>query len=451
MAVALACCAAAAHLTIGRGVGGREVAIDAVRQAFAAMGYRPVGAPETSFVGDQGLAWAMEWVTRSGRQVTGEGGALLWRVKFHGGGEGAATPNGAVWAARRPVPADPGANHFPATIQRPMRESLARIFPDVEQWRWTASQSWREGDYTWHRVAFTVPAAGLPEGWESSIEVEMAGSSLISFQRRIEPLGSDVGVVMGRIAELELLRSVGLLGMVLVLFGVVAAGAEQVAFRRRVPLLAGLVVGAVTWAAGTLAGLAVWECALGAALAGGVIGFLPSPLHQPSSRLLLAAPAGIVAALALLALPQVVGAVGGWLPVRLTFPPDDRASVLAGRMWFPALAEEPLLRGALPILAAPVAGWWGGAMVGALVGCLLHPVPAVPLAASLAAELALQLAMAAVARWGGLACAILARGVCEGLVRRTSFPAGGAADAVVLASVVVVLMAAAWHGKRSRT
>jgi hypothetical protein len=448
--VAVACCAAAAHLTLGRGVGGRELAIDAVRRAFAGLDYHPVGAPEASFVGNQELAWAIEWVHRDGGPAATSGGALLWRVQFPGGGEGAATPDGVVWAARRPIPADPGANHFPATVQRPLRENLARVFPDVEQWRWTAGQSWREGNVTWHRVTFTIPAGGLPEGWESSIEVEMAGSTVISFQRHTEPLASDVGVVMGRIAELELLRSVGLLGLVLVLIGVIVAGAEQVAFRRQGPLFAGLVVGAVTWVAGTAAGLPPWECALGAVVSGGVIGLLPRPADQFPSRLLLAAPAGIAVALALLALPRLVAALGGWLPVRSAFPPQYGVSVLAGKMWFPALTEEPLLRGALPFLAAPIAGWWGGALVGALVGCLLHPVPAVPLAASLAAELGLHLGMAAVARWGGLASAILARGVCEGLIRRASFPAGGAADALILGSVVVALLAALQHSKRRR-
>ncbi len=446
--MATICCAATIHLTVGRGVGGREVAVGAVRRAFAGLDYHPLGEPEAFLVANQELAWAVERVGGDSGWAGADGGALLWRVHFPGGGEGAATPGGAVWAVRRPIPADPGANHFPATVQRPLRESLARVFPDVEQWQWTAAQSWREEDFTWHRVTFTTPAAGLPEGWESFIEVEMAGSTVVSFQRHTEPLASDVGVVMGRIAELELLRSVGLLGMVLALTGVMVAGAEQVAFRKNVSLLAGLVVGAVTWVAGTAAGLAPWECALGVIVAGGVIGLLPWSADRPSSRLLLAAPAGIGAGLALLALPQLVSALGGWLPVRASFPPQAGVAMLAGKMWFPALTEEPLLRGALPFLAAPIAGWWGGALVGALVGCLLHPVPAVPLAASLATEFGLHLGMAAVARWGGLACAILARGLCEGLVRRGSFPAGGGVDALILGSVLVVLLAASRNGRR---
>lgn len=444
--VAAASIAAAAHVTIGRGVGGREIAIDAVHRAFAGMGFQPVGVPVSSFEGDQALAWALARVSRGAGQAEGEGGAMRWRVLFPGGGEGAATTTGSVWAARRPVPADPGPNLFPATVQRAMRASLAAVFSDAEGWQWVASQSWREGDVTWHRARFTVTGPGLPQGWESSIEVDMAGSSIISFQRRTEPLGSDVGVVMGRIAELELLRSVGVLGLVLVLVGVVLAGAEQVAFRRRVALPAGLAAGGVTWAAGTAAALPQWECALGAVFAGAVIGLLPRPGDAPPGRRGLAAPAGVGVALALLALPRLVETLGGWLPARATFPAAGGVAVLAGKMWFSALAEEPLLRGALPILVAPLAGWWGGALVGAMLGCLLHPVPAVPLTASMAAEMGLNLGMAAVARWGGLGSAILARGVCEGLLRRASFPVGWPADALVLAAVALASMVGLWRG-----
>ncbi len=437
----MACLAAAVHVTVGRGIGGRETAVQAVRQAFTGLGFEPLGTPVTSLEGDQAVAWALARVRSGSELVVGDGAAMRWRVRFPGGGEGATTVSGAVWALRRPVPADPGPNLYLATVQRAMRERVAAVLPDAEQWQWVAGQSWREGDVTWHRARFLFTAKGLPQGWQGHIEVEMAGSSVISLHRRTEPLGSDVGVVMGRIAELELLRLVGVLGLGLGLVGVTLAGAEQVAFRRRVRLLGGVAAGSLAWTAGIAGALPPWECALGAVLAGAVIGLLPAPATAAAGRRLIAAPAGVLVAVALLALPGVVEHLGGWLPPRSPLLAEGGPAMLAGRMWFPALTEEPMLRFALPMLLAPLAGWWGGALVGAALGCLLHPVPAVPLTASLAAELALNVAMAAVARWGGLTSAILARGVCEGLLRRPSLPAGPAADAVVVAAVAVAFLA----------
>ncbi len=442
------CLAATIYLTAGRGIGGREMAGEAVRGAFTVLGWKPLGTPMTSLEGDQAVAWALARGRGGTGPAAGEGSALRWRVRFPGGGEGAVTISGAVWALRLPVPADPGQNLYPASVQRAMREQLAAVFPDAEQWRWVAGQSWREGDVTWHRGRFAPAVTGLPHGWRSYIEVEMAGSSVVSVQRHTQPLASDVGVVMGRIAELQLLRSVGVLGLALALVGVVLAGAERVAFRRRVRWLGGVAVGALAWAAGRVGALPPWECALGAVLAGTVVGFLPAPGIVPAGRRLVAAPAGVLVAVALMALPGVVDHLGGWLPPRAPLLAEGGPALLAGRMWFPALTEEPVLRFALPTLAEPLAGWWGGALVGAALGSLLHPVPAVPLTASLAAELGLNVAMAVVARWGGLTSAILARGVCEGALRRQSLPAGWAADAVVVAAVALAF--AAGVGRRRK-
>lgn len=419
-----------------------------VRHALTRLGFEPLGAPETELEGDQAVAWALARVSPGKGLTDGEGAALLWRVRFPGGGEGAATVSGDVWALRRPLPSDPGPNVYPATVQRVMRERLAAVYPDVAQWQWVAGQAWREGGVTWHRARFLLhhhPAAGLPPGWQRQIEVEMAGSSLVSLHGRTEPLGSDVGVVMGRIAELELLRSVGVLGLGLVLVGVALAGAERVALHRRVRLLGGATAGGLAWAAGTLGGLSAWECSLGGIMAGAVIGLLPAPAPVPAGRRLIAAPAGVLVGVGLLALPAAVEQLGGWLPARSPLLAEGEPAALAGRLWFPALTEEPMLRYALPRLLAPLAGWWGGAMVGAALGCLLHPVPAVPLLASLAAELGLNLGMAVVARWGGLTAAILARGVCEGLLRRPGLPAGATADAVVVGTLVVALVWGVWR------
>lgn len=441
----MACLTVTAYVTVGRGIGGREVAGRTVRRALTRLGFEPLGAPETELESDQAVAWALARVSLGNEFIDGEGAALLWRVRFPGGGEGAATVSGDVWALRRPLPSDPGATVYPATVQRVMRGQLAAVFPDAEQWQWVAGQSWREEGVTWYRARFLLPATGLPSGWQRYIEAEMAGSSVVSLHRRTEPLCSDVGVVMGRIAELELLRSVGVLGLGLVLVGVALAGAEQVALHRRVRWLTGVAAGGLAWVAGTLGGWSTWECGFGAVMAGAVIGLLPAPPPVLPGPRLVAAPAGVLVGVGLLALPAVVEQLGGWLPPRSPLLTEGGLAMLAGRMWFPALTEEPMLRYALPRLLAPLAGWWGGAMVGAALGCLLHPVPAVPLLASLAAEFGLNLGMAVVARWGGLTAAILARGVCEGLLRRPGLPAGGVGDAAVMATVGLALLWGVWR------
>jgi hypothetical protein len=110
--------------------------------------------------------------------------------------------------------------------------------------------------------------------------------------------------------------------------------------------------------------------------------------------------------------------------------------------------EEPLLRGALPALVAPVAGWWGAALLAAPVGALLHPLPSVPLLASLALEVALQAGLAVVARFAGVGGAVLARGTYEALIRRASFPVGTDCDRVALIGVAIGTVLLLWPRRR---
>jgi len=102
----------------------------------------------------------------------------------------------------------------------------------------------------------------------------------------------------------------------------------------------------------------------------------------------------------------------------------------------------------LPALAAPVVGWWGAALLAAPVGAALHPLPAVPLAASLALELVLQVGLAVVARYAGVGGAVLARGTCDALVRRGSFPVGSAWDRAALLGVVLGTVLLLWPRRR---
>jgi len=103
---------------------------------------------------------------------------------------------------------------------------------------------------------------------------------------------------------------------------------------------------------------------------------------------------------------------------------------------------------ALPALAAPVVGWWGAALLAAPVGALLHPLPAVPLLSSIALELVLQAGLAIVARYAGVGGAVLARGTCEALVRRASFPVGSEFDRIALLGVAVGVVLLLWPRRR---
>ena len=138
-----------------------------------------------------------------------------------------------------------------------------------------------------------------------------------------------------------------------------------------------------------------------------------------------------------LAAPFVVNGTGGWLPRTPPLPESVSPLLLLAAAWLPALAEEPLLRGAVPGLLGPVLGWWGGAAAGACLGALFHPLPAVPLVASLGVELALQLGLACVARVAGVGGAVLARGTLASVTLRRALPLGPAADAAALAGVAL--------------
>ena len=93
-------------------------------------------------------------------------------------------------------------------------------------------------------------------------------------------------------------------------------------------------------------------------------------------------------------------------------------------------------------------GWWGAALLAAPVGLLLHPLPTVPLAASLALELVLQVGLAVVARFAGVGGAVLARGTCDALVRRASFPVGSDWDWVALIGVILGAVLLLWPRRR---
>jgi len=452
VAVAAAAIVAGIALTRGRGVSGEARAVSVARAAMARLGYQPVGEPAASFEGDQELAWALERAKPGQAGVglaRGEGGALRWRVVFPGGGETQVTVDGLVWSLRRPVPTAPGPDLFPSLARARVESAVAQAVPDPAAWHLVRAQSWREGSHTWERAWFVGGSGPLPSGWRRELELEMTGSTVVSWRRLVHPLGTDLGVVTGRMAELRVLRRPAMLGLLILVVGVLVAGAEAVAYRESIAPLRGLAYGALILVAGGLASDTLTAVPLQAVVLAAVIAVLPAWTDLPRSRFRIGPVVGVaLAALTLAGRASILGA-GGWVPVTSPVPVDMGPGRYLTESWLPALVEEPLLRGALPALAAPVVGWWGAALLAAPVGALLHPLPAVPLLSAIALELVLQAALAGVARFSGVGGAVLARGTCEALVRRASFPVGPEWDRIALLGVAVGVVLLLWPRRRA--
>ena len=427
-------------LVRGRGLVGGGQAGAIASSALADFGFPPAGEAEVTLEVDQPLAWALERSRPGPTGVTlgrGDGGALRWRVRFAGGGEAVITEAGGVWSLRRPLPTNPGPDLFPAFVRPTFEDLVGRLVADPATWRWHGSQSWREEGALWHRARFLSSAARFPRGWRPELELELAGSTPVAVRHHVHPLGTDVGVVTGRIAELRLLRDVALLALGLLVVGVLLSAGEALAFRERLAPGRGVAVGLGVMALSLMSGAEALPAAGQAFAAALTVAMLPTWTSLPRGRPRLGVPAGTVLALALVALPGVVNGVGGWMPAAGAVPERVEVQRLLGEAWLPAAVQEPLLRGALPGLVGPVVGWWGGALAGAGVGALLGPLPSVPLVAGLGVEFARQLGLALVARWAGVGGALIAHGTSQALLRRPSYPAGLPWDLATLAPVVL--------------
>ncbi len=450
--VAAASAVAALTMVRGRGVGGGARAISDARAVMSRLGYDPIGEPTATFEGDQELAWALERA-RPGQGgvglARGEGGALRWRVVFPGGGEAQVTVDGTVWSLRRPVPTAPGPDLFPALARARVEAAVAQAVPDPHAWRLVRAQSWREGGHTWERAWFVGGAGPLPSGWRRELELEIAGSTVVSWRRLVHPLGTDLGVVTGRMAELRTLRRPAMVGLAVLVVGVLVAGAEALAYRESLAPFRGLAYGALVLAAGSLASDGLTAAPVQAVILAAVVAVLPAWTELPPSRFGVGPAAGVALAGLTLAGHAVILGAGGWVPVTSPVPADMGPTRLLAESWLPALVEEPLLRGALPALTVPVVGWWGAALLAAPAGAILHPLPAVPLLSAIALEVVLQAGLAVIARYAGVGGAVLARGTCEALVRRASFPVGPEWDRIALLGVAIGVALLLWPRRRS--
>jgi hypothetical protein len=451
VALAAAAVVVALALLRGRGIPGEVEAGAVAREAFLRVGYEPIGEPAATFEGDQQVAWALERAHPGPTGVSlarGEGGAARWRLVFPGGGEAQVTVDGVVWSLRRPVPTDPGPDLFPSLARARIQAAAARAVTDPDAWRIVRAESWREGGHIWERGWFVAGAGPLPSGWQRELELEMVGSSVVSYRRTVHPLGTDLGVVTGRMSELGLLRRPALLGLAILAVGVFVAAAEAVAYRESIALIRGAAYGVLAFVAGSLSAETLTAAPIQGVVLAVVVALLPGWTDLPRGRMRFGPVAGVALACVALAGEAVILGSGGWTPVTPPIPADMDPIRLAADSWTPALVEEPLLRGALPALAGPVVGWWGAALLAAPVGALLHTSPSVPLLASLALEILVQAGLAVVARFAGVGGAVLARGTYESLIRRASFPLGPDWDHVALLGVALGTVLLLWPRRR---
>lgn len=432
-------------------VSGRGDAVRLGREGLEALGFSPAGEVEERFESDQAVEWALDRarpaLARDGA-ASEQGGGALWRVRFSDGGEAVVTCGGHVWAVRRPVPTAPGPDLFPSVASAALVAQLPRLVHDPQAWRVLRFQSWSEGGHVWYRVRFVGDQGELPAGWRRELEVEQVGSTLVSWRRFALPLATDLGVVMGRVDELRVMRQPAVLGVGIAFLGILLAGVEAYAFHERVRITLGLATGAAVLALAWLADAPSGESAAMALVSAACVALLPLWTESPPERAHRGAVVGGVLALIVAAVPRAVQELGGWMPRTLPYPADGSPVGLLASSWLPALGEEPLLRGALPAMAASTLGWWGGALLGAGFGALLHPLPGVPMVASLAAGLILQLGMVLACRLGGVGAAIMARGTCEALIRRVVYPGGPAWDQVALVGAALGLLLLLWAPTR---
>jgi len=453
LVAALAVLAGGAVLAVRFGslVGGAGAG-EAARAGLLKLQFVPGADAVRTLEVDQALAWALQRARPGPAGVAlarGDGGAIRWRVSFATGGEATVTADGDLWSMRLPIPTDPGSELPPGLVRGFALTSLPEFVRDPAAWQPVTTQSWSEGTRRYYRVRFVGDAGSLPASWRRELEIEIVGPRVVSVRRTVFPLSTDLGVVNGRLYELGVLRLPALIGLVLVFLGALLAGAEAHAFHGRLAIGSGTVVAFLVAALGYGAGAARSTTVILALAAGAVIAVLPTFTELPPGRAAVGPVVGTACFLLVPNLQVVVEGLGGWIPETRPFVDGPSVWRQLHRAWTPALVEEPLLRGVAPGIAAPVFGWWGGALLGAGIGALLHPLPAVPLTAAFAAELVMQAAMVIAARAGGVPAAVLARGTFEALANRPVFPDGTWFDVTAMIGPLLGLGLLLWSRRNS--
>lgn len=350
------------------------------------LGFSPGPAGVTVYHTNQGLIWAWDWATqgvRGFRQLE-----PVATVRFLGGGE-VALEGEKLLRFRRPLPTDPGVALPPSLVEEHLRNKLPPVIPEFTGYSFRRLASRVEGGVTWHRAHLVLRGAPLPEGWHEELEVEVAGSTVVALARHLVPDPDPMGVVAGRVAELQGARWLAFFAAALGVLGLFVATAEAYWFRLRLPWLAAFLLAGCCWALGKSTGhspsvTGFWAVSVFSSVL--VLGGL-APAVSGGRRAY--ALVGLALGSWSLLWPEVVQAAGGWMPgtgVVLNEP----WPLVAAEAGFRALGQEPLLRGGIPWLLRPFLGPWAAYLLAGTVGSLLHPLPAVPLPAGILGELSAQ-------------------------------------------------------------
>ncbi|MGC8917028.1 MAG: hypothetical protein ACP5NF_08625 [Thermoanaerobaculum sp.] len=410
--------------------------------AARALGFEPGPPASRVYEGPMGILWAWDLATRD----SGTPLPPVMVVRFLGGGE-VGLRGEVLVRFRRPLPTAPGRT-VPATLlPDALVPFLQRAVPDAASFTLEQVASRVEAGVTWHRAILGRGGAPLPEGWRERLEVEVAGSTVISARRTLIPDPDPLGVVLARVAELGQGRWLVLFALGVGVLSLFLAVAESFWFRVRLPWFSALVLASTCALLGWGAGhgtsiLLFWS---GAALFSVlVVGGLA---QAPERGAWLAAPAGVVLAAVSFLVPVIVRALGGWVPFGGPVLTEPWLGV-AAEAGFRAVGEEPLLRGGIPWLVRPFLGSTAAYVLAAVAGALLHPVPAVPLPAGVMGEVVAQSGLGWVAARYGWSCAVQTRMVWE-LVRlgfvAPDFPWGRVWPLALLSGGGILL----WRWRRS--
>ncbi len=373
------------------------------------LGFSPGPVGTTVYQTSQGLSWAWDWATRGLRRFRPLESVAT--VRFLGGGE-VAIEKEKIVRFRRPLPTDPGVAIPPTLVEEHLRHKLSPVIPEFLAFSLRRLASRVEAGVTWHRAYLVLRGEPLPEGWQEELEVEVAGSTVVALTRRLLPDPDPLGVVVGRVAELQKARWLAFFAAALAVLGLLVAAFEAYWFRLRLPWFSALLLAAVCWGLGKSTGhsspvTVFWAVAV---LFSAVVLHSFAPPATGGQKAF--APVGLVLGFCSLLWPQMVRGAGGWMPSTGVVLNEPWPLVVA-EAGFRALGEEPLLRGGIPWLLRPFLGPWAAYLLAATVGSLLHPLPAVPLPAGILGELLAQGVLGWLAWQYGWGWAVASRWVWE--------------------------------------
>ncbi|MGQ9752113.1 MAG: hypothetical protein ACUVRE_05655 [Thermoanaerobaculaceae bacterium] len=381
-----------------------EMSQSLAKAALSAVDFVPAGEVRTSLRYQRILVWAWERACWEAGRASG----LFPSVVISWDDHAEVVLRGwEVVELRRPIEGNPGPHLPTVLLEDHIRHQLQPIFPELASFSLQRLVSRTLEGVVWQRAYFARSGPPLPKGWREELMVELSGSTVALVKRTLVPEPSDMGVVMGRWAELSRITWLAFFAVGLVVAGLGLAALERLYFRLHLPWFSAVFLGLAVWFLGrelshNRALILFWALGSGLSLllARNQAGGKPSP--WPWCLVL-----GVVLACWSLAWWELVVLFGGWAPRFGYILGGDWAQTL-GEAVFRALSEEPVFRGGLLWLVSPFLGRGGAGFVAAFLGSLLHLLPAVPQPSAFLGELVAQMGLSFSAwRWGWFAAVLI--------------------------------------------